>query len=149
MATNQIGGPASSVYPTGQTHRIIVVDADTRTGAMLHALLAEDGVAVELHRDTSQVIAAVQQATTDLLILDVTVGPVDGFTLLSALRQVPCCPPVVVMSSHDARGARARAFALGALDYITKPVAAAELGARVGVAVRGVCRMRSDMLSLI
>lgn len=149
MATNHIGGPASCAYPTGQTHRIILVDADTRTGAMLCALLGDDGVAVEIHRDTHQVVAAVQQATIDLLILDVTVGPTGGFTLLSALRQMPCCPPVVVMSSHDARGARARAFTLGALDYITKPVAAVELRARVGVAFTGVCRVRSDMFSLI
>lgn len=139
-AVSEHARPAATETMHRPAYRLVVVEAAGCIGVMLRNLFEKDDVAVEIHRDTRQAVASVLQATPDLLLLDVAVGPIEAFMLLSTLRQLPCCPPVVV-SGHDAREARERAFALGALDYISTPIAAVELRARIGAALRNVRRV--------
>jgi DNA-binding response OmpR family regulator len=109
---------------------------------MLSYVLQEHGHAVEERTSSANVIDRVRQGGIDLLILDVNVPPIDGFTLLERLQRTGACPPVVFLSGQDELKARLRAFELGALDYMIKPVDIIELAARVQVALRRGRRMR-------
>lgn len=124
--------------------RIVVVDDDVQTCSMLRYLLQDEGFAVEAFNDTTRVAERIRNDDVSLLVLDVSIGPVDGFTLMDSLRQVNCCPPVVFLSGHEEREVRLRAFKMGALDYMTKPIDVVELVARVRVALRRVQRARND-----
>ena len=123
--------------------RIVVVDDDQHICAMLRYLLEDEGYRVEACYDTRRVAAAIQDGGVNLLVLDVAIGPEDGFAVLTRLRRHGPCPPVIFLSGHDERAARLRAFELGALDYLTKPIDVVELVARVRVALQRVSRARS------
>lgn len=116
--------------------RILVVDDDGATRAMLTYLLRDEGFAVEAVHETGAAMEALERERFDLLLLDVEIDTLDGFKLLSNLRRRPDCPAAIFLSGHGEREARLRAFELGALDYMTKPVDVYELVARVRVALR-------------
>jgi DNA-binding response OmpR family regulator len=120
----------------------MVVDDDKQTCLMLSYVLQESGHGVEMRTSSADVIDLVRRGGIDLLILDVSILPVDGFTLLEQLQRSGACPPVVFLSGHDEREARLRAFELGALDYMIKPVDIGELAARVRIAMQRGRRLR-------
>lgn len=137
----QPAGP-QIIGPAGAKERIMVVDDDQQTCLMLSYVLQEDGHGVEMRTSSAEVEDLVRRGGVDLLILDVSIGPEDGFTLLERLQHAGACPPVIFLSGHDEREARLRAFELGALDYMTKPVDIGELAARVRVAMQRGRRLR-------
>src|SRR5204862_8155302 len=72
----------------------------------------------------------------DLVILDLTMPEVDGFTVLSALRGGGSDVPIIVLTARDAEQDRVRGLELGADDYVTKPFSQKELVARLDAVLR-------------
>jgi DNA-binding response OmpR family regulator len=72
----------------------------------------------------------------DLVILDLTMPGVDGFTVLGALRGGGSDVPIIVLTARDAEQDRVRGLELGADDYVTKPFSPRELVARVRAVLR-------------
>lgn len=133
-----------------QEAHILVVDDDDQWRVMLGFLLRHESYTVEAQPNASQVVEATQKGDVALLILDISITPVDGFTLVATLRDKGCCPPFVVLSGHTERGAVRRAFELGALDYMVKPIDPVEFIARVRIALRrtGGCTQPQSSCSL-
>ena len=72
----------------------------------------------------------------DLVILDLTMPVVDGFTVLGALRGGGSDVPIIVLTARDAEQDRVRGLELGADDYVTKPFSQKELVARIDAVMR-------------
>lgn len=72
----------------------------------------------------------------DLVILDLTMPVLDGFTVLGALRGGGSDVPVIVLTARDAEQDRVRGLELGADDYVTKPFSNNELIARIDAVLR-------------
>ena len=72
----------------------------------------------------------------DLVILDLTMPVVDGFTVLGALRGGGSDVPIIVLTARDAEQDRVRGLELGADDYWTKPFSQKELVARIDAVMR-------------
>ena len=72
----------------------------------------------------------------DLVILDLTMPGVDGFTVLGALRGGGSDVPIIVLTARDAEQDRVRGLELGADDYVTKPFSQKELVARIDAVMR-------------
>ena len=72
----------------------------------------------------------------DLVILDVTMPGLDGFTVLGALRGGGSDVPVIVLTARGAEHDRVRGLELGADDYVTKPFSNKELVARIDAVMR-------------
>ena len=74
-----------------------------------------------------------QQPKPDLILLDVMMPGMDGYTVLARLRDNPitCDIPVVFLTAMSASGDEERGLLLGAADYITKPITPAVVLARV------------------
>lgn len=140
----RLPSPPARTTLDAPAERIVVVDDDHQICAMLRYLLEDEGYRVDACYDTTGVAEVVQEGGVNLLILDVSIGPEDGFALLARLRRLSQCPPVIFLSGHGAREARLRAFELGALDYMTKPIDIVELVARVRVALQRVSRARGS-----
>lgn len=102
----------------------VVCDTLRREGARV--LLAESGAAAR---------AVLDRTMPDLVLLDVVMPDEDGFALCAALQADPRwrALPVIFLTSIDAPVQKVRAFASGAVDYVTKPVHVPELVARVRV----------------
>lgn len=112
----------------------VVCDTLRREGARV--LLAESGAAAR---------AVLARTMPDLVLLDVVMPDEDGFALCAALQADPRwrALPVIFLTSIDAPVQKVRAFAAGAVDYVTKPVHVPELVARVRVQLDLVTARRS------
>lgn len=78
-------------------------------------------------------LALARQATPDLILLDANMPGMTGFDVCETLKQDPTLAhvPVIFITSYDAPALKLDAFKLGAADYVAKPIAAADLKARV------------------
>jgi DNA-binding response OmpR family regulator len=72
----------------------------------------------------------------DLVLLDVLLPKLDGFTVLARLRQVRPALPVILLTARGQEEDRVRGLGLGADDYVVKPFSAKELLARVDAVLR-------------
>ena len=115
---------------------ILVIEDDTsiRTG-VLDALQSAgyDTLFAANGRDGMEVA---QRATFDLLLLDLVLPHVDGFTILKAVREQRPVTPVIILSAMGQESDRVKGLNLGADDYMVKPFGARELLARVNAVLR-------------
>jgi diguanylate cyclase (GGDEF)-like protein len=124
--------PAASRSPL-----VLVADDDGVTRAMVSAWLGDAGFAVITARDGDEALEAARAQQPDLLLVDVTMPGPDGYDVcreIQAASAVP--PPVIFLTAHTATTARVAGLDAGAVDYIVKPFARAELLARVRAALR-------------
>ena len=77
----------------------------------------------------------IQDESPDMVILDLNLPDVDGFTVLHDIRSSSAVP-VIILSVNDDEIHKVKAFELGADDYIVKPFSHIELLARVKAALR-------------
>lgn len=115
--------------------RILVVDDEPQMRRALRAALSSQGYAVELASTGEEALAAVAQATPDLVILDLGLPDMDGGEVCARLRAWSRVP-VIVLSVREAEGEKVRALDRGADDYLVKPCGIAELLARIRAALR-------------
>jgi sigma-B regulation protein RsbU (phosphoserine phosphatase) len=129
--------------------RVMVVDDNRVNRHLLLALLERGGITrVELAEDGEQALARANRFKPDLILLDLMMPHLDGFEVCRRLRADPAFAdlPVLVQSSLNRSEDRARAFAAGATDYVSKPINAIELLSRVRIHLQN--RMLLNSLQL-
>jgi DNA-binding NtrC family response regulator len=113
--------------------RILIVD-DTPTNVRLLAdLLAVNGFAVLTADSGREGLARAAADCPDLILLDIMMPDLDGFTVCERLKANPALQdvPVIFLTALYETLDKVRAFSLGAVDYLTKPFEPRELLARV------------------
>ena len=118
--------------------RILVVDDEPDVASLVRMGIAyqrPDYEIVESHSGTDALQRA-EREPWDLVILDLTMPEVDGFTVLGALRGGGSDVPIIVLTARDAEQDRVRGLELGADDYVTKPFSQKELVARIDAVLR-------------
>ncbi|MCL7926467.1 MAG: GAF domain-containing protein [marine benthic group bacterium] len=110
----------------GTAGTILVIDDDPGTHDLLRRALSREGYRVEGAPDGESGLARIRELRPDAIILDVRMPRMDGWSVLSTLRADPDLStiPVIVLSMLDDRNV---GYALGAADYLTKPVDARQL----------------------
>ncbi|MCR1825177.1 response regulator [Pseudomonas oleovorans] len=115
--------------------RILVIDDQPANLELVEQLLARVGLHnVLCCTDPAQALALFSSFEPDLLILDLHMPGLDGFAVLEQLqRRIPADDylPILVLTADATREARLRALALGARDFISKPLDAIETLLRV------------------
>ncbi len=101
--------------------RILVVEDETAIASVLDALLTEAGYEVTLATDGVQGLQAFHRQSFSLILLDLMMPQVDGYTVCRQIRQESQVP-IVVLTALDGEDAQVKAFQLKADDYITKPL---------------------------
>jgi len=112
---------------------VLVVD-DTPAGlGVVCDTLRRHGIRVLLAESARAAREVLAHASPDLVLLDVVMPDEDGFQLCTTLRDDPRWRslPIIFLTAIDQPDQKVRAFALGAVDYVTKPVHVPELIARV------------------
>jgi len=112
---------------------ILVVDDNAANVRLLSDLLTVHGFQVRSARDGDGCLAAVAEKMPDLVLLDVIMPGIDGFGVCRALRSDKRYQmlPIVLVTSLDPQGERVKGLDAGADDFLSKPIHAPELLARV------------------
>ncbi|MGY8900484.1 MAG: heavy metal response regulator transcription factor [Paraglaciecola sp.] len=116
--------------------KILVVEDETKTGDYIKQGLAESGFVVELVRTGLDGHHRAMIGEYELIILDVMLPDIDGWKILSSLREYNSHTPVLFLTARDHVNDRVKGLELGADDYLVKPFAFAELLARVRTLIR-------------
>jgi putative two-component system response regulator len=112
---------------------VLIVDDMAGNARLVEALLAEDGHAVRTACGGAQALRLVRDDPPDLVLMDVLMPLVDGFTACRAIKDDPETRliPIVLVTSLDDTASRVRGIEAGADDFISKPFNGVELSARV------------------
>ena len=118
--------------PTDRRRILIVDDVHENLHALMNILRDDFAIAAATSGDKALELAK-RQPQPDLILLDVKMPGLDGYSVLSALKIDPLTAdiPVIFVTALADAADEARGLAMGAVDYITKPVNADLLKARV------------------
>jgi len=115
--------------------RILVVDDDEESRALVRVALEREGFSVLEAGDGADALEVVTKESPDLVVLDVNLPTMGGFDVLSRLRLVHSVP-VIMVTGRDGETDRVLGLELGADDYVVKPFAPRELTSRVRAILR-------------
>ena len=117
--------------------RILVVDDEMDLCDILRFNLEAKGYEVTTAASAEEALT-LDLPSYSLLLLDVMMGGIDGFTLASKLKQQPATAhlPIIFLTAKDTERDTLRGFDLGADDYISKPFSIREVMARVQAVLR-------------
>jgi diguanylate cyclase (GGDEF)-like protein/PAS domain S-box-containing protein len=115
---------SEKVYREGEATRILVVDDDAACRRLTRATLTKAGFAVAEAANGQLALDAMRVGLPDLVLLDVSMPVMDGFTACADLRKLPggARVPVVMMTGLEDVKSIETAFEAGATDFITKPI---------------------------
>jgi phosphoserine phosphatase RsbU/P len=118
--------------------QILIVDDDTVTNRMIETILRRAGFKTLCAFDAASARLLIHEKNPDLILLDVSLPDGNGFDICRQLQseQGASRTPVLFISSHEDVPTKLKGFEAGGVDYITKPVAGAEVIARVTTHLR-------------
>lgn len=118
------------------TSRLLVVDDELNLARGIRENLEAEGYSVEVAADGLVALAKIRAEEFGLVILDVMLPGIDGFTVCETIRGEGRDTPVLFLSARDGGEDRIRGLEVGGDDYITKPFQLRELLLRVGAILR-------------
>ena len=128
-----VAGENSTVQVESLQANILLVDDQPQNLRLLADLLEEQGYEVQEAINGPIALHAVSMALPDLILLDIHMPEMDGYTVCQQLKANPQTKdiPVVFVSAVDEVWDKVKAFSVGGVDYITKPFKVVEVLARV------------------
>ena len=110
---------------------ILLVEDNRDYAATLRANLEREGYEVAVAATGVEGLELAKASTPDLIILDLMLPAMNGFTVLQRLRDEGREIPVLIMTALGTEEEKLRGFGLGADDYVVKPCGLLEILARV------------------
>lgn len=111
--------------------QILIAEDEPRIAAFLEKGFRKYGFTVAIAADGQQALQRIKQSGFDLLLLDLGLPCIDGWTVLQELRQQGKQCPIIVLTAQEGEELKAIALQLGANDFVTKPLRFSELLSRV------------------
>ena len=115
--------------------KILVVDDESAIRNLIYRFLGKQDYLVESAEDGKSALAMFESFNPDLVILDVNLPDVTGYSLCQEM-QSRTNVFILMLTSRTDESDKVRAFSQGADDYITKPFSLVELGARIGAILK-------------
>ncbi len=117
---------------------ILVIDDDRMTRVLLKRRLGRDGFDVAFAESGTRGLEMVEQNQYSLILLDLVMPRFSGLDFLRAVKgRVNELPPIIMLSAdHDTQSIN-ECLALGATDFLAKPIIAAALAAKIRDALSG------------
>lgn len=116
-----------------QPHQILIVDDMPKNVQVLGQILAEQGFNIFIATSGFQALKAVEKKMPDLILLDISMPEMDGFEICKQIKEQDKYSeiPIIFLTARTETEDILKAFAVGGVDYITKPFNIPELLARV------------------
>ena len=115
--------------------RIMIVEDEKSIAGFIKAILNSNGYDAMVAQSGSEALTMISSHCPDLVILDLGLPDMDGMEIITRVRSWTQLP-IIVVSARGNEQDKVSALETGADDYITKPFGAAELLARIRVALR-------------
>jgi DNA-binding response OmpR family regulator len=115
--------------------RVLVIEDDADIALGVRTVLGRSGFAVTTAGDGREGLHVFHSESPDVVILDVGLPEMDGWTVLERIRELSEVP-VLMLTAHGHEADKVRGLRGGADDYLTKPFGNAEFVARVQVLLR-------------
>lgn len=124
--------------------RILIVDDNPWVRRMVGTMLERGGHEVETAQNGAEGLVKAQSFAPDLVMTDVLMEQMDGWTFVRQLRSTPetSMIPVIFLTALDNEEDRIRGFRLGADDYLPKPFRFEELNLRIERTLRSIGRVQ-------
>jgi DNA-binding response OmpR family regulator len=116
--------------------KILIVEDDDSVGRFLRQALVEAGHRAVLEPDGAMGLQLARDSSFELILLDVMLGSVDGFSICRRLRSEEIGTPILMLTARDRLEDKVEGLDAGADDYLVKPFQVAELLARVRALTR-------------
>ena len=115
--------------------RIMIVEDEKSIAGFIKAILNSNGYDAMVAQSGSEALTMISSHCPDLVVLDLGLPDMDGMEIITRVRSWTQLP-IIVVSARGNEQDKVSALEMGADDYITKPFGAAELLARIRVALR-------------
>ena len=102
--------------------RILIVEDLEENRQALKLLLQLSGFVCLEAADGRTALQTATQAQPDLVLMDITLPDMNGLAVIEQLRARAFKPPIIVVSAYDDEASQQKARAVGANDYLTKPI---------------------------
>ncbi len=115
--------------------KLLIVDDEKRIRALIAKYAAFEGYETDEAEDGMQAVAMCRERRYDLIIMDVMMPELDGFSAVREIRK-HSDTPVIMLSARGEEYDRIHGFELGIDDYVVKPFSPKELMMRVGAVLK-------------
>ena len=116
--------------------QILIAEDEISLAKALKRILEQKGYYVDLVHDGASALDYAQGMVYQLIILDVMLPELDGFSVVREMRKTGIHTPVLMLTARTATSDKVTGLNFGADDYMTKPFDTEELLARVGALTR-------------
>lgn len=127
--------------------KVLIVEDEAKTSDYLSKGLTENGFVVDLARSGVDGLHLAVTGEYAVIVLDVMLPEMDGWTVLRELRKIKDTP-VIFLTARDEVADRVKGLELGADDYLVKPFAFSELLARLRTLLRRGRNAQSEVLRI-
>lgn len=123
--------------------KILIVEDELAISMVLGAYLENAGYDVDYAYNGEEALRKLEEETPALILLDIMMPYVDGWSVLSFIRKKSACPVIMLTALSDTEQ-KLKGFENGADDYITKPFVGEEVIARVQAVLRRSSHYQED-----
>lgn len=109
---------------------IYIADDEINICNIIKSFLIKEGFDVEAFNDGQSILEAFNEKPADMLVIDIMMPGIDGYSLCSLIRQRSAVP-IIFVSAKDTEPDKIAGLTLGGDDYLTKPFSPMELIARI------------------
>ena len=144
----ETGNPAEK--GSGEKMTILIVDDEARIRALITKYAAFEGYASEEAENGMQAVEKCREKKYDLIIMDVMMPELDGFSAVREIRKEQNTP-VIMLSARGEEYDRIHGFEIGVDDYVVKPFSPKELMMRVSAVLKrsaGQAEQEDDIVTL-
>ena len=117
--------------------QIMVVEDDINARRLMQAVIEQNGYEAIPASDGAEALALMDKKHVDLIVLDVMMPHMDGYTLARELRSAGNNVPILMVTARQSAKDKKEGFLAGTDDYMVKPFAFEELMARIRCVTRG------------
>ena len=118
-----------------KNYQVLIVEDERRIARFLQMELEHEGMNTAIEDNGRRAYERILQENYDLVLLDVMLPDMDGFTICRKVRELSQVP-IIMLTARDDIDDKVQGLDIGADDYITKPFATPELLARMRVVLR-------------
>lgn len=131
------------------SERVLIVDDDESIRKLLVKVMRSNSLETMVSDSGKSTLDILKHHTFDAILLDITLGDMEGFDIVKYIRSQGIQTPIMIISGRNEDFDSLYGLSLGADDYITKPFRPVVVGAKVKALIRRSQQMNRETMSVV